>query len=117
MTLPQFRLLSLVATAPERASKLADRAAVTRPSLTGILDGLVTRGWVERSDVDGDRRGVTLTITAAGQKAYDDATAATAAGLDELIGAADAKTRAKILGGLVALRAVMQDRAEKRVTV
>ncbi|MEY2399366.1 MAG: hypothetical protein QOJ00_2540 [Actinomycetota bacterium] len=116
MTLPQFRLLSLVATAPERASRLAERAAVSRPSLTGILDGLVTRGWVERSDVDGDRRGVTLTITAAGQKAYDQATAATTRGLDELISAADAKTRAKIVAGLVALRAVMQQRAEARVT-
>ena len=115
MTLPQFRLLSLVATAPERASRLAERAAVTRPSLTGILDGLVTRGWVERSDVDGDRRGVTLTITSAGQTAYEEATAATTTGLDELISGADAKTRAKILGGLVALRTLMQERADARV--
>jgi long-chain acyl-CoA synthetase len=116
MTLPQYRLLSLVATAPERASRLADRASVTRPSLTGILDGLVTRGWVARSDVDGDRRGVTLTITAAGQQAYDDATAATTSGLDELISGADPKTRAKILAGLVALRTLMQERADKRVS-
>ena len=115
MTLPQFRVLTLVATAPERASRLADRVAVTRPSLTGILDGLVSRGWVERSDVDGDRRGVTLTITAAGQKAYDHATAATTSGLDELLSSADAKTRSKILGGLVALRTLMQERAQTRV--
>ena len=115
MTLPQFRVLTLVATAPERASRLADRAAVTRPSLTGILDGLVGRGWVERSDVDGDRRGVTLTITAAGQKAYDDATAATTTGLAELLSSADAKTRAKIVSGLVALRTLMQERAQTRV--
>ncbi len=115
MTLPQFRLLSLVATAPERASRLADRAAVTRPSLTGILDGLVTRGWVERSDVDGDRRGVTLTITPAGQTAYDAATAATTAALDDVLASADAKTRAKIVGGLVAFRTLLQERAEARV--
>ncbi len=116
MTLPQFRLLTLVATAPERASRLADRAGVTRPSLTGILDGLVSRGWVERSDVDGDRRGVTLAITPAGRKAYDDATTATTNGLDDMLSSADARTRAKILGGLVALRTLLQERADARLT-
>lgn len=116
MTLPQFRLLTLVATTPERASRLADRAGVTRPSLTGILDGLVSRGWVERSEVDGDRRGVTLTITPAGQAAYNIATAATTSSLDDMLASADPKSRAKILGGLVALRTVMQERADARVT-
>lgn len=108
MTLPQFRVLMLIASSPERASKLAEQAAVSPPSLTGILDGLVTRGWVARSHVDGDRRGVTLTITAAGQKAFDGARSATAATLDELLAEADAKTRAKVLTGLSALRDVMR---------
>ncbi|MEY2470151.1 MAG: hypothetical protein QOF21_2849 [Actinomycetota bacterium] len=115
MTLPQFRVLTLVATAPERASRLADRAAITRPSLTGILDGLVARGWIARSDVDGDRRGVTLTITRDGQAAYDAATAATTSALDDVLRSADPKTRAKIVTGLVALRTLLQERAQSRV--
>lgn len=116
MTLPQFRVLTLIATSPERASKLAERAAVSPPSLTGILDGLVTRGWVERSNVDGDRRGVTLTITADGQAAFDTARHATTAALDGLLEGADAKTRAKVINGLVALQATLRARADSRVT-
>ena len=68
-----------------------------------------------RSDVDGDRRGVTLSITKAGQAAYDDATDAAVATLDEVLSAADAKTRANIVDGLVALRALLQARAAARV--
>ena len=48
MTLPQFRILSLIAASPERAGRIASRAAVSRPSLSGILDGLVKRGWIRR---------------------------------------------------------------------
>ena len=58
MTLPQFRVLGLIARAPERANQLARQAAISRPSLTGVLDGLEARGWVRRREVDGDRRGV-----------------------------------------------------------
>ena len=42
MTLPQFRILLLVARSPERANRLASQASISRPSLTGVLDGLVS---------------------------------------------------------------------------
>src|SRR3954464_10450954 len=63
MTLPQFRVLGLVNRAPERPPPLPRQAAVSRPSLTGVLDGLEARGWVRRREADGDRRGVTLEVT------------------------------------------------------
>src|SRR3954452_9310803 len=71
ITLPQFRILGLIARAPERANHLARQAAISRPSLTGLLDGLEARGWVRRREVDGDRRGVTLEVTAAGRTALE----------------------------------------------
>ena len=116
MTLPQFRVLMLIATSPERASRLAERAAVTPPSLTGILDGLVAKGWVERSNVDGDRRGVTLAITAKGQDAFDEARGATTNALDEILGHLDPKDRAKALQGLALVQAAMRARSDARVT-
>ena len=106
--MPQFRVLMLIALSPERASRLAEQVAVSPPSLTGILDGLVTRGWVERSTVDGDRRGVTLAITPSGQKAFDAAKEATTEALGELLGKATPKARAKVLAGLVELREVLR---------
>src|SRR5262245_64466880 len=57
MTLPQFRVLTLIASSPERASRVAEKAAVSRPSLTGLLDGLEARGWGRRVGVRGERRG------------------------------------------------------------
>lgn len=115
MTFPQFRVLTLIASSPERASRLAERAAVTPPSLTGILDGLVNKGWVERSDVDGDRRGVTLAITAKGQKAFDEAREATCDALDELLGHLDPKERAKALQGLALVQTALRTRSDARI--
>lgn len=103
MTLPQFRILALVARAPERASRLATAAAVSRPSLTGVLDGLEARGWVRRNDVDGDRRGVTLVVTAAGRRALDGANAAVAARLGEVLAHVDDDDRQRCLDGLAVL--------------
>src|SRR6476469_4863175 len=77
MTLPQFRVLTLIASSPERASRVAEKAAVSRPSLTGLLDGLEARGWVRRVEVDGDRRGVGLEVTAEGRAALRAAERAT----------------------------------------
>lgn len=117
MTLPQYRVLTLITNSPERASRLAQGADVTRPSLTGLLDGLVAKGWVSRSDVDGDRRGVSLTITPAGAKAYEDARDAMGAAIQELLGCADGKTARRALDGLVALHGALVARRDQNASV
>ena len=110
MTLAQFRVLGLIASSPERASRLAERAAVSRPSLTGLLDGLEARGWVERHDVAGDRRGVNLQLTRAGASAFRHAEKAMATELDGVLG----DDRAAVLDGLSALSRVLKERARAR---
>lgn len=102
MTLPQYRVLTLITNSPERASRIAQTADVTRPSMTGLVDGLVAKGWVTRSGVDGDRRGVSLAITPEGAHAYDAAQHAMGAAIQELLGHADTKTARRALDGLVA---------------
>lgn len=76
LTLPQYRALihldeGLVHKgAPPKilASALADKLAVSRPSITGVIDGLVTKGLVERHHHDpDDRRRVGLNLTAKGR--------------------------------------------------
>src|SRR4051812_18948591 len=64
MSLAQMRTLSLIARDPMRASELADGAALSRPTLSGLLDGLAAKGWIDRRSVESDRRGVSLAITA-----------------------------------------------------
>jgi long-chain acyl-CoA synthetase len=68
LSLAQYRLLILLSEGKEAASALADKLAVSRPSVTGVVDGLVARGFVERDhDVD-DRRRVGHALTAEGRR-------------------------------------------------
>jgi len=115
MTLPQFRVLSLIASSPERAGRIATRADVSRPSLTGLLDGLVQRGWVQRVHVAGDRRGVSLEITDAGRAALDQARLATTSRVASLLDRLDDRERELALDGMAALgRALDADLADRQ---
>src|SRR3954454_5849885 len=69
LSLPQYRLLAMGADADERASALAGRLALSKPTITAAVDGLVERGLVSRAVVEGDRRAVVIRITPAGKKA------------------------------------------------
>lgn len=53
-------------------SLLAEKAGVTRATMTGLLDGLAKDGLVERVFDEQDRRRVTVTLTDAGQAKLDD---------------------------------------------
>jgi long-chain acyl-CoA synthetase len=68
LTLPQYRALSLLGDGKEAASALADKLAVSRPSVTGVIDGLVARGLVERHQDSGDRRRIGLHLTVEGAR-------------------------------------------------
>ena len=108
MTLPQFRVLAIVASSSERASRIAERAAVSRPSLTGLLDGLESRGWVRRVDVSGDRRGVRLEVTPAGTTALAEAELAMAGALSDLLGVTTFGERSRAVKGLTSLGEILR---------
>ena len=75
LSLAQYRLLGFVALSPQRASELASRASVSKPTLTSLIDGLAERDFVRREQVEGDRRGIRLEVTdkgAAALKLADD---------------------------------------------
>ena len=44
LSLPQYRVLGLLSAGDERATQLAARLAVTKPTLTALVDSLVERG-------------------------------------------------------------------------
>ncbi len=66
LTLPQYRVLGILAEGSAAASGLADRLAVRRPSITALIDGLEARGLVDRRQEDTDRRRVELRLTPEG---------------------------------------------------
>jgi long-chain acyl-CoA synthetase len=69
LSLSQYRVLSILDSGQEAASGLAEKLAVSRPSITGVVDGLVARGLVCRGHVDGDRRRVEVGLTSEGAAA------------------------------------------------
>ena len=68
LSLPQYRLLFYMQLKPQRASELAQAAAVTRPTLTALVDGMVDAGLMTRRSVESDRRGIRLELTQDGRK-------------------------------------------------
>src|SRR5205807_10061881 len=73
LSLPQFRVLAMVDEGGERASHLAERLAVAKPTVTAVVDGLVERGYLSRSADADDRRATRITLTPAGRRALWDA--------------------------------------------
>jgi long-chain acyl-CoA synthetase len=67
LSLPQYRILMFLDEGAVVASKLADHLAVSRPTVTAVVDGLVARQLVERHHDDGDRRRVGHTLTPEGR--------------------------------------------------
>ncbi len=71
-TLPRFDLMSQLERNPEglRMNELSRRMMVTSGNVTGITDQLVAEGWVERLDVEGDRRAWRVRLTARGRRLF-----------------------------------------------
>jgi DNA-binding MarR family transcriptional regulator len=85
LTPAQYRIMKLAGAGGERSTRLAERLAVAKPTLTALADGLVAAGYASRTAEAGDRRVVRLTLTEAGQAALDRADAAYAAWLTDLL--------------------------------
>jgi DNA-binding MarR family transcriptional regulator len=97
-------------------SDLAQRAGVTRATVTGLLDGLEEDGLVERKAHSTDRRRVALQLTAAGKAfiarlipAYAPRLSAVASGLSEKERRQFLRLLDKIELGLETLRAPRKD--------
>ena len=100
LTLPQYRVLAILAEGSSAASRLADRLAVRRPSITALVDGLVIKGLVDRRQEDSDRRRVVLRLTEAGSRTLALADQVVDAKLDSLAEHLPARHRSAALRSL-----------------
>jgi long-chain acyl-CoA synthetase len=87
LSLPQYRILHLLAEGAALPSSLAARLDVRRPSITAVVDGLVARALVVRATDPADRRRVTHTITAEGRRLLEQADCSIDRRLEEVAGA------------------------------
>lgn len=100
LSLPQYRLMVLLADGSAAATSLANRLTVSRPSITALADGLVQRGFVERVPDIKDRRRVTHSLTDAGRKALVKGDISIRARLEDKIGHLPARKRKAAIDGL-----------------
>jgi long-chain acyl-CoA synthetase len=100
LTLPQYRILILLDEGKVAASALADKLAVSRPSVTAVVDGLVTRGLVERHHDPDDRRRVGHDITVEGRLILERADISVDKRLTEIAAIIDQPAAAAAFSGL-----------------
>jgi MarR family transcriptional regulator for hemolysin len=94
-------VLGFLADGAAASSALAERMAVTAPSVTSVVDGLVARGLVERRPDPLDRRRLPLTLTEAGSQVLQQANVAVGERLGQVLGhVPEADTRASLKSGL-----------------
>lgn len=115
MTLPQFRVLSFLSEGEWAASKVADWLAVSRPSLTSLVDGLVEQGWVERKESPTDRRSVLHHLTPSGRDRLAEATDVLAGTLGGLLDHLEDDERARAEDGLALVHTAMRRHHEAAV--
>jgi DNA-binding MarR family transcriptional regulator len=102
ISLPQYRLLVSISGSPQRASELATRVGVSRPTLTSLVDGLEQGGLLRRAPVPSDRRGIQLLPTDEGQLAIERAEDALQQRLTALFDRNMAKVTSDVLSELAA---------------
>ena len=112
LSLAHYRVLAAVAAGDERASRVAARLALGKPTVSASVDALCTRGLLVRSGVAGDQRAIQLSLTGAGRKMLAEVEAAMTADLEEL--AARTGRRDDVVGILVALGTAIDQRLAER---
>ena len=116
LNLAHYRVLSAIAEGSERASRVADRLTLGKPTVSAAVESLTRRGLLRREDVAEDRRAAALTLTPAGEEALAAVDREMLGYLDELLGrTADPAQVLDSLGQLgTALDEIAAERAARR---
>ncbi|MBO0822681.1 MAG: MarR family transcriptional regulator [Actinobacteria bacterium] len=115
LTIAQYRALTQLSEGAEASSSLAAKLAVSRPSATAVVEGLVERGLVDRRHSVEDRRRVSVNLTDAGWRVLSAADEAVGAKLAEVLTVVGARQAAHAVNGIMQWgRAMDANRARKR---
>jgi DNA-binding MarR family transcriptional regulator len=68
ITLAQYRMMVMLEEGAGSSTALARKLAVSPPSVTTVVDGLVQRGAIERTPSQQDRRQISLALTDIGRE-------------------------------------------------
>ncbi|MGX7679137.1 MarR family winged helix-turn-helix transcriptional regulator [Jatrophihabitans sp. DSM 45814] len=71
LSLAHYRVLAAIAEGDERASRVAVRLAIGKPTISAAVEALCQRGLIVRASVAGDQRATALSLTIEGQSLLD----------------------------------------------
>jgi DNA-binding MarR family transcriptional regulator len=71
LSFADYRLMAIITSGEVRASRLAARLALGKPTISASVDSLCKRGLLERSSVPGDSRGTALSLTEDGVALFE----------------------------------------------
>jgi DNA-binding MarR family transcriptional regulator len=108
-----YRVLAAVADGHERASHVAARLALGKPTISASVDALSRRGLITRETAPDDQRVVALKLTAAGAAVLAEAEQAMLARLDEVL--AHSRQGDDIVAALARLAAGLDALAAERL--
>ena len=106
-TMPQYRVLSHLATGPMTLSTLAKQRRVSLQSMSELVQVLVERGWIARTPDPRDRRQHLLHLTDQGRSHYERAQDNTLQRLVPLLSALSPAELGAIQTAIPALRRVL----------
>jgi DNA-binding MarR family transcriptional regulator len=113
LSIPQFRTLAFIDRNVDASlSDVAEHIGLTLPSLSKIVDGLVTRKFVTRQTHPVDRRRMTLALTARGRTVLQTSREATRACLAEDLSALTDRERETVAQAMEILRPVFASQGE-----
>lgn len=105
LSVPHFRVLAYLGRhAGASLSEVAEHVGLQLPSMSTLIEGLVTRGFVTRAPSAEDRRRVTLTLTASGRATLATARQHSQAKLAERLAALSPAEQATVVQAMQALR-------------
>jgi DNA-binding MarR family transcriptional regulator len=110
LTVPQFRTLAFLSRRKDPSlSEVAEHIGLTLPSMSALVDGLVSRDLAVRRVHPGDRRRMILELTDRGQTMLRSAREATQAYLAELLRSQSSTDQNTITKAMRILRSVFAE--------
>jgi DNA-binding MarR family transcriptional regulator len=113
MTLPRFDVMAALYRKPDGMlmSEIARFLIVSNGNVTGIVDRLVSEGFVARSQRNGDRRTSFITLTRRGRAAFAAMASAHEHWIDELLGGVSSRDAEQLAAKLKAFHSEWESEA------
>ena len=113
LSLAHYRVLAAVAAGDKRASRVAARLALAKPTISASVDALCKRGLLVREEVAGDQRAIALHLSADGERLLAEVEDTMLARLGDVL--ARTPDAAAAVTALASLGAALDEIAEERL--